>query len=190
MRWTDCLSLYLSHLSPSLLSSRSKSGGCAMERVMARHYDFDLTYITERIISVFFLPLLEEQRYRGNLQEVAAMLKSKHQDKFLVSWGGKDYCIWKKAIHTSKMWTGLATKQTETGREDYPRLNVLANLFQTFACANEHDPGAGNISRYICIKRSPHTVLPLRKVNLLSNHTTVRGLVWVQAFSPAKQQHS
>ncbi len=51
---------------------------------MERHYDFDLTYITERIISVFFLPDLEEQRYRSNLQEVASMLKSKHQDKFLV----------------------------------------------------------------------------------------------------------
>lgn len=56
-----------------------------MERVMDRHYDFDLTYITERIISVFFPPKLEEQRYRLNLKEVAAMLKSKHQDKFLVS---------------------------------------------------------------------------------------------------------
>ena len=55
-----------------------------MERVMERHYDFDLTYITERIISVFFPPKLEEQRYRLNLKEVAAMLKSKHQDKFLV----------------------------------------------------------------------------------------------------------
>uniref|UniRef100_A0A4W6C7P7 Tensin 2b n=1 Tax=Lates calcarifer TaxID=8187 RepID=A0A4W6C7P7_LATCA len=51
---------------------------------MERHYDFDLTYITERIISVFFLPDLEEQRYRRNLQEVASMLKSKHQDKFLL----------------------------------------------------------------------------------------------------------
>lgn len=51
---------------------------------MERHYDFDLTYITERIISVFFPPKLEEQRYRVNLKEVAAMLKSKHQDKFLV----------------------------------------------------------------------------------------------------------
>lgn len=56
-----------------------------MEHVMECHYDFDLTYITERIISVFFLPDLEEQRYRRNLQEVASMLKSKHQDKFLVS---------------------------------------------------------------------------------------------------------
>eukprot|EP00063_Salmo_salar_P048628 XP_014023463.1 PREDICTED: tensin-2-like isoform X4 [Salmo salar] len=65
-------------------NSLPRSVNRVMERVMARHYDFDLTYITERIISVFFLPLLEEQRYRGNLQEVAAMLKSKHQDKFLL----------------------------------------------------------------------------------------------------------
>lgn len=64
---------------------RSFSVDRVMERVMERNYDFDLTYITERIISVFFPPLLEEQRYRGNLKEVAAMLKSKHQDKFLVS---------------------------------------------------------------------------------------------------------
>ncbi|KAM9362117.1 tensin-2-like [Symphorus nematophorus] len=55
-----------------------------MEHVMEHNYDFDLTYITERIISVFFLPDLEEQRYRRNLQEVASMLKSKHQDKFLL----------------------------------------------------------------------------------------------------------
>lgn len=56
-----------------------------MERVMDSQYDFDLTYITERIISVLYLPDLEEQRYSANLKEVAAMLKSKHQDKFLVS---------------------------------------------------------------------------------------------------------
>ncbi|KAJ8260166.1 hypothetical protein GJAV_G00177850 [Gymnothorax javanicus] len=55
-----------------------------MERVIERSYDFDLTYITERIISVFFPPLLEELRYRANLQEVASMLKSKHQDNFLL----------------------------------------------------------------------------------------------------------
>lgn len=51
---------------------------------MERKYDFDLTYITERIISVFFPPALEEQRYRGNLREVAQMLKSKHEDKYMV----------------------------------------------------------------------------------------------------------
>lgn len=67
-----------------LCSPRSFSVDRVMERVMERHYDFDLTYITERIISVFFPPKLEEQRYRLNLKEVAAMLKSKHQDKFLV----------------------------------------------------------------------------------------------------------
>ena len=65
--------------------SRSKSVEQVMEHVMECHYDFDLTYITERIISVFFLPDLEEQRYRRNMQEVASMLKSKHQDRFLVS---------------------------------------------------------------------------------------------------------
>ncbi|KAM4587575.1 tensin-2-like isoform 2-T2 [Odontesthes bonariensis] len=63
---------------------RSKSVEQVMEHVMECHYDFDLTYITERIISVFFLPDLEEQRYRRNMQEVASMLKSKHQDRFLL----------------------------------------------------------------------------------------------------------
>ncbi|XP_005986199.1 tensin-2 isoform X1 [Latimeria chalumnae] len=56
----------------------------SVDRVMERNYDFDLTYITERIISVFFPPALEEQRYRGNLKEVAQMLKSKHDDKYLL----------------------------------------------------------------------------------------------------------
>lgn len=81
------LSLFPFPFSPILFrlrSSRSFSVDRVMERVMERHYDFDLTYITERIISVFFPPKLEEQRYRLNLKEVAAMLKSKHQDKFLV----------------------------------------------------------------------------------------------------------
>uniref|UniRef100_A0A8C6NXB4 Tensin 2b n=1 Tax=Nothobranchius furzeri TaxID=105023 RepID=A0A8C6NXB4_NOTFU len=55
-----------------------------LEQVMECHYDFDLIYITERIISVFFPPELEEPCYRRNLQEVASMLKSKHQDKFLL----------------------------------------------------------------------------------------------------------
>ncbi|XP_061583712.1 tensin-2-like isoform X2 [Cololabis saira] len=63
---------------------RSKSVEQVMERVMECHFDFDLTYITERIISVFFLPDLDEQRYSRNLQEMASMLKSKHQDKFLL----------------------------------------------------------------------------------------------------------
>ncbi|KAG7273998.1 hypothetical protein CRUP_011180, partial [Coryphaenoides rupestris] len=60
---------------------RSFSVDRVMEHVMERNYDFDLTYITERIISVFFPPLLDEQRYRLNLKEVTAMLRSKHQDQ-------------------------------------------------------------------------------------------------------------
>ncbi|TRY85972.1 hypothetical protein DNTS_021020 [Danionella cerebrum] len=55
-----------------------------MEKLMGSHYDFDLTYITERIISVLYLSELDEQQYRANLKEVASMLKSKHQDKFLL----------------------------------------------------------------------------------------------------------
>ncbi|MFT7801144.1 tensin-2-like [Arapaima gigas] len=51
---------------------------------MERRYDFDLTYITEKIISVFFPIPLEEERYRTSLKNVSAMLKSKHQDKFLL----------------------------------------------------------------------------------------------------------
>ncbi|KYO17290.1 tensin-2 isoform B [Alligator mississippiensis] len=54
----------------------------SLDQVMERAYDLDLTYITERIISVFFPPRLEEQRYRGHLCEVAQMLKSKHEDKY------------------------------------------------------------------------------------------------------------
>ncbi|XP_061841677.1 tensin-2-like isoform X2 [Nerophis lumbriciformis] len=63
---------------------RSKSEERVMDQVMERHYDLDLTYITERIISVFFMPELEEPRYGSYLQEMASMLKSKHQDKFLL----------------------------------------------------------------------------------------------------------
>uniref|UniRef100_A0A3Q2XVF8 Phosphatase tensin-type domain-containing protein n=1 Tax=Hippocampus comes TaxID=109280 RepID=A0A3Q2XVF8_HIPCM len=65
-------------------SPRACSSEQVMEQVMERHYDIDLTYITERIISVFFMPELEEQRYHTELQEMATMLKSKHQDKFLL----------------------------------------------------------------------------------------------------------
>uniref|UniRef100_A0A3B4BDY1 Phosphatase tensin-type domain-containing protein n=1 Tax=Periophthalmus magnuspinnatus TaxID=409849 RepID=A0A3B4BDY1_9GOBI len=64
----------------SLLSVyRSRS----VERVMEHRYDFDLTYITERIICVFF-PELDEPQYHHNIQEVALMLKNKHHDKFLL----------------------------------------------------------------------------------------------------------
>eukprot|EP00079_Xenopus_tropicalis_P011120 XP_002936689.2 PREDICTED: tensin-2 isoform X1 [Xenopus tropicalis] len=56
----------------------------SLDHVIQRSYDLDLTYITERIISVFFPTNLEEQRYRANLREVATMLRSKHEDKYLL----------------------------------------------------------------------------------------------------------
>ncbi|XP_062853108.1 tensin-2 [Trichomycterus rosablanca] len=64
--------------------SRTESVERVMESVMESRYDFDLIYITERIISVFFMSDLDEHRYRSNLKEVAAMLRSKHQERFLV----------------------------------------------------------------------------------------------------------
>ncbi|KAF5890176.1 tensin-2-like isoform X2, partial [Clarias magur] len=84
--YKECKSTSETKTSKSQSSSpfRSDSVERVMENVMESRYDFDLIYVTERIISVFFIPELDEQRYRSHLKEVAAMLKSKHQEKFLV----------------------------------------------------------------------------------------------------------
>ncbi|XP_067170313.1 tensin-2 isoform X2 [Apteryx mantelli] len=69
----------------SLNSTRQRSTlprSFSLDQVMERKFDFDLTYITERIISVFFPAALEQGRYRAHLREVAHMLTSKHQDKY------------------------------------------------------------------------------------------------------------
>ncbi|XP_068777150.1 tensin-2 isoform X2 [Struthio camelus] len=69
----------------SLNSTRQRSTlprSFSLDQVMERKFDFDLTYITERIISVFFPGALDEGRYRAHLREVAHMLTSKHQDKY------------------------------------------------------------------------------------------------------------
>uniref|UniRef100_A0A672TTZ0 Tensin 3 n=1 Tax=Strigops habroptila TaxID=2489341 RepID=A0A672TTZ0_STRHB len=47
-------------------------------------YELDLTYITERIISVSFPASCSEETYLHNLQDVTRMLKSKHGDNYLV----------------------------------------------------------------------------------------------------------
>ncbi|GAA6081028.1 tensin-2 isoform X1, partial [Tachysurus ichikawai] len=89
---------------------RSDSVENVMENIMESRYDFDLIYITERIISVFFLPDLDEQRYRRNLKEVAAMLKSKHQEKFLVinlSEKRHDICRLNPKVGTQRLHSGL-----------------------------------------------------------------------------------
>ncbi|XP_060776187.1 tensin-2 isoform X3 [Neoarius graeffei] len=103
-----------------------------MENVMESHYDFDLIYITERIISVFFLSDLDGHRYHRNLKEVAAMLKSKHQEKFLVinlSEKRHDICR-------------LNPKVQEFGWPDLhaPPLDKICTMCKTMECWLNSDP--------------------------------------------------
>lgn len=52
---------------------------------MEEGYELDLTYITERIIAVSFPRGCSEEIYAHNLKDVTRMLKSKHEDNYLVS---------------------------------------------------------------------------------------------------------
>ncbi|CAL9698376.1 unnamed protein product [Knipowitschia caucasica] len=60
--------------------SRSQSVVPAMEE----HYEVDLVYITERIISLSFPASADERSYTNHLKEVASMLRSKHGEHYLV----------------------------------------------------------------------------------------------------------
>ncbi|KAM7379393.1 hypothetical protein PAMP_004949 [Pampus punctatissimus] len=51
---------------------------------MEEGYELDLTYITERIIAVFFPRGCSEEIYSHNLKDVTRMLKSKHADNYLI----------------------------------------------------------------------------------------------------------
>ncbi|XP_069814644.1 tensin-3 isoform X2 [Dendropsophus ebraccatus] len=51
---------------------------------MEEGYELDLTFITERIISVSFPSGCSDEKYLHNLQDVTQMLKSKHGDNYLV----------------------------------------------------------------------------------------------------------
>lgn len=53
-------------------------------RHVDEHFDLDLTYITDRIIAMSFPGSGLETTYRNNLREVAKMLQSNHQDKYMV----------------------------------------------------------------------------------------------------------
>lgn len=55
-----------------------------MVLTMEENHEVDLVYITERIISLCFPVGMEEQGYTTNLKEVAAMLRSKHGEHYLV----------------------------------------------------------------------------------------------------------
>uniref|UniRef100_A0A4W5NL02 Tensin 1 n=1 Tax=Hucho hucho TaxID=62062 RepID=A0A4W5NL02_9TELE len=53
-------------------------------QALEENYELDLVYITERIISVSFSSSVDEISYSANLREVASMLRSKHQDNYLL----------------------------------------------------------------------------------------------------------
>ncbi|KAM3929739.1 tensin-3 isoform 2-T2 [Leptodactylus fuscus] len=54
------------------------------DRIMEEGYELDLTFITERIISVSFPSGCSDETYLHNLQDVTRMLKSKHGENYLV----------------------------------------------------------------------------------------------------------
>ncbi|XP_078083879.1 tensin 1b isoform X3 [Mustelus asterias] len=68
----------------SLPSRHRPSRSVSLCQTMEESSDLDLTYITERIISVSFPSDVEEQGYRANLKEVAQMLMSKHGENYLL----------------------------------------------------------------------------------------------------------
>ncbi|KAK7150559.1 hypothetical protein R3I93_011716 [Phoxinus phoxinus] len=51
---------------------------------MAEGYEFDLNYVTERIIGVTFHQSCAEQTYQHNLRSITQMLQSKHADQYMV----------------------------------------------------------------------------------------------------------
>ncbi|XP_040437129.1 tensin-2 [Falco naumanni] len=56
----------------------------SLEQVMQRQFDFDLTYVTERIICLRFPPALDEPRHRAHLRDVAHMLASRHRHQYAI----------------------------------------------------------------------------------------------------------
>uniref|UniRef100_A0A8C7S2I5 Tensin 1 n=1 Tax=Oncorhynchus mykiss TaxID=8022 RepID=A0A8C7S2I5_ONCMY len=60
------------------------NGSVSLLQALEENYELDLVYITERIISVSFSSSADENSYSANLREVASMLRSKHQDNYLL----------------------------------------------------------------------------------------------------------
>ncbi|XP_061686587.1 tensin-1 isoform X1 [Syngnathoides biaculeatus] len=63
---------------------RKQSRSQSMVQDMEESYEVDLVYITERIISFSFPATAEERSYTVHLKEVAAMLRSKHGEHYLM----------------------------------------------------------------------------------------------------------
>ncbi|XP_037392508.1 tensin isoform X5 [Pygocentrus nattereri] len=65
-------------------SRRRPSRSLSLIQAMEESYEVDLVYITERIISLSFPGGVEEHSYSVHLREVISMLRSKHQQHYLL----------------------------------------------------------------------------------------------------------
>ncbi|XP_042581661.1 tensin isoform X2 [Cyprinus carpio] len=70
--------------SPNMDSKRRPSRTLSLMQKMEENNEVDLVYITERIIALSFPGGTEEQKYSVHLREVTSMLRSKHQQHYLL----------------------------------------------------------------------------------------------------------
>ncbi|XP_052455237.1 tensin-1-like isoform X1 [Carassius gibelio] len=70
--------------SPNMDSKRRPSRTLSLMEKMEESNEVDLVYITERIIALSFPGATEEHRYSVHLREVTSMLRSKHQQHYLL----------------------------------------------------------------------------------------------------------
>ncbi|XP_018123037.1 tensin-3 isoform X2 [Xenopus laevis] len=103
-----------------------------MEHMMEECYELDLTYITERIISVSFPRSSSEETYIHNLHDVTRMLKSKHGDSYLV------LNLSEKRCELSK----LNTEVMDVGWPDFhaPPLNKMCTICKAMESWLNSDP--------------------------------------------------
>ncbi|XP_077423164.1 tensin-1 isoform X2 [Vanacampus margaritifer] len=111
---------------------RKQSRSQSMVQDMEESYEVDLVYITERIISFSFPSTAEERSYIAHLKEVAAMLRSKHGEHYLV-------------LNLSELRNDLATlnpKVLEFGWPDHhaPPLDKICSMCKAMDTWLNGDP--------------------------------------------------
>ncbi|XP_077594703.1 tensin-1 isoform X2 [Stigmatopora nigra] len=111
---------------------RKQSRSQSMVQGMEETYEVDLVYITERIISFSFPATAEEHNYIAHLKEVAAMLRSKHGEHYLV-------------LNLSELRNDLATlnpKVLEFGWPDHhaPPLDKICSMCKAIGTWLNGDP--------------------------------------------------
>ncbi|XP_077369910.1 tensin-1 isoform X2 [Festucalex cinctus] len=111
---------------------RKQSRSQSMVQDMEESYEVELVYITERIISFSFPSTAEERSYIAHLKEVAAMLRSKHGEHYLV-------------LNLSELRNDLATlnpKVLEFGWPDHhaPPLDKICSMCKAIDTWLNGDP--------------------------------------------------